>query len=244
MPINEPITMHVVPFSHPCMTARAGLQHKGLDFEEVMLLPGNQEGKLEGIYGEGKTTVPGIVVGDETVHSSVAILRYLDEKVPEKPLYPETIAGRVRDAEEWGDRELQDIARRLVFGVLHFSPGSMGTFAGAGELDAAGTDFAMKNLHLTWRYLGLNAVGLTEDLRNLPAVIEKIQGLADEGVIGSDEPTAADFQVGASCRVLTTIRDLDPVLDGSAAQRIAFRHFPDYPGEIPAGSFPATWISF
>ena len=244
MPITEPITMHVVPFSHPCMTARAGLQHKGLEFEEVMLLPGNQEGKLEAIYGEGKTTVPGILIGKQPIHSSVAILRYLDEEVPEKPLYPEPIADRVREAEEWGDTVVQDLTRRLSFGALHFRPGSMGTFAGAGELDAPGTDFAMKSLHLTWKYLKLSAVQLTGDLASMRATIERIEDYAREGVVDGKEPTAADFQIGASIRLLLTIGDLKPLLDGSAAKRIAMRYFPDYDGAIPAGAFPKSWLSF
>lgn len=243
MPINEPITLHVVPFSHPCMTARAGLEHKGLEYEEVMLLPGNQDGVLEGIYGEGNKTVPGIVVGEEPVHTSIGILRYLDAEIPENPLYPEAIASEVREAEEWGDAYLQDLARRLSFGALHFRPGSMGTFAGAGELDAAGTDYAVKNLHLTWRYMDLKASQLIEDLAEFGSTVRRIEDYAERGLIAGEEPTAADFQIAASARLLMTIGDLGPMLEGSAARRIATRYFPDYDGDIPAGAFPPNWIS-
>lgn len=243
MPINEPITLHVVPFSHPCMTARAGLEHKGLEYEEVMLLPGNQDGILEGIYGEGNTTVPGIVVGETPVHTSIGILRFLDSEIPENPLYPESIAAEVREAEEWGDAYFQDLARRLSFGALHFRPGSMGTFAGAGELDAGGTDFAVKNLRGIWRYMKLKPSTLIEDLAHIDETIERIEGYAQEGVIDGDEPTAADFQIAASARLLMTIGDLGPILEGSAARRIATRYFPEYDGDIPAGAFPPNWIS-
>lgn len=243
MPITEPIIMHVVPFSHPCMAARAGLQQKGLEFEEVMLLPGNQDGVLEGIYGEGNTTVPGIVVGEEPVHTSVAILRYLDEQIPENPFYPEAIAGDVREAEEWGDQVFQELGRRVPFGALHFRPGSMGSFAGAGELDAAGTDYAMKNIHMIWKYMGLTASQLIEDLAGMPANIQQIEEYADRGLIDGDEPTAADFQIAATARVLMIVGDCKPMFEGSAAERIAMRFFPDYDGEIPAGAFPPNWIS-
>ncbi|MBK8293363.1 MAG: glutathione S-transferase family protein [Solirubrobacterales bacterium] len=243
MPITEPVTMHVVPMSHPCMTARAGLEHKGIEFEEVMLLPGNQEGVLEGIYGDGNKTVPGIVVGEEPIHTSIGILRYIDDEVPENPLYPEAIANEVQEAEVWGDRYFQEVARRLPFGALHFRPGSMGTFAGAGELDAAGTDFAAKNLRGTWKYLRLKPSQLMEDLARIDETIDRIESYARDGILGGDEPTAADFQIASSARVLMTIGDLLPALDGSAAERIAMRYFPDYDGKIPAGAFPPNWIS-
>ena len=242
MPITEPITMHVVPMSHPCMTARAGLQHKGLEFEEVMLLPGNQDGVLEGIYGEGNTTVPGILVGEEPVHTSIGILRFIEEQVPENPLYPEAIASDVREAEVWGDEYFQDVARRLPFGALHFRPGSMGTFAGAGELDAAGTDFAAKNLRGIWRYMKLKPSHLMEDLARIDETIERIESYAREGIIDGETPTAADFQIAASARVLLTVGDLLPAFEGTAAERIARRFFPDYEGEIPAGAFPPAWV--
>jgi glutathione S-transferase len=242
MPITKPVTMHVVPMSHPCMTARAGLEHKGIEFEEVMLLPGNQDGVLEGIYGEGNTTVPGIVVGEEPVHTSVEILRFIDSEVPENPLYPDAIAREVQEAEVWGDRYFQDVARRLPFGALHFRPGSMGTFAGAGELDAAGTDFAAKNLRGVWKYMRLTPSQLMEDLARMDETLERIETYASAGIIDGDEPTAADLQIGSSARVLMTVGDLLPAFDGTAAERIAMRYFPDYDGAIPAGAFPPNWI--
>lgn len=243
MPITEPVTLHVVPLSHPCMTARAGLEHKGLEFEEIMLQSGNQDGVLEGIYGEGKTTVPGIVVGDEPVHTSVEILRFLEKEVPENPLYPEAIAAEVQEAEVWGDEYFQDVARRLPFGALHFRPGSMGTFAGAGELDAPGTDFAAKSLRGIWKYMRLTPSQLMEDLARIDETLERIEAYASAGIVDGDEPTAADFQIAASARVLLTVGDLLPALDGTAAERIALRCFPEYEGAIPSGAFPPNWIS-
>ncbi|MGK2932113.1 MAG: hypothetical protein ACSLFD_05010 [Solirubrobacterales bacterium] len=243
MPITESVTLHVVPMSHPCMTARAGLHHKGVEFEEVMLQSGNQDGILEGIYGEGNTTVPGIVVGEEPVHTSVEILRFLESEIPENPLYPEAIAAEVQEAEAWGDEYFQDVARRLPFGALHFRPGSMGTFAGSGELDAPGTDFAAKYLRGVWKYMRLKPSDLMEDLARMDETLQRIETYAKDGIVDGDDPTAADFQIGASARVLLTVGDLLPAFEGSAAERIARRLFPDYPGEIPAGAFPPGWIS-
>jgi len=239
---QKPVTLHVVPLSHPCMTVRYALEHKGLEYEEVVLPSGQHSGTVEEIYGEGHTTVPGIVIGGEPVHGSVTILEYLERAIPENPLYPEAIAAEVSEAERWGDEIFQELARRLPFGALHFRPGSMGTFAGAGELDAAGTDFAIKAVRGAWKYQGLSAVRLTEDLAELPDAIARVESYAEAGLIDGDEPTAADLQLASSARVLMTMGDLLPLLDGSAAERIAMRYFPDYEGQIPAGAFPPGWV--
>ncbi len=237
------IKLHVLPPSHPCMTAEAALRFKGIEFEKVSLIPGQQQEPMAAVYGEGNTTVPGMQLGDqETVHGSTAICARLEELKPEPSLYPEPIADQIRDAELWGDADLQDLGRRLPWGVLHFRPEAMGSFAGGDSLDPAGTDFALKLLRGTWKYHSISMAQLGEDLTRLPAMVAEVERLAREGIIGGDEPNAADLQIGATIRVLLTIRDLDPVLAGTAAAGIANRHFPDYPGEVPVGAFPAGWV--
>src|SRR4051794_24943218 len=91
---------------------------------------------MQRIYGEGKKTVPGLLVDDEPVHGSRAILARLDELAPEKPLYP---SDEVRVAEQWGDEVLQDLGRRLPRGSLQFRPEAMGSFAGAGSSTRPGS---------------------------------------------------------------------------------------------------------
>ena len=43
---------------------------------------------------------------------------------------------------------------------------------------------------------------LAEDLAGLPAKLDHVDALADDGVIGGEQPTAADLQIGATLRVL------------------------------------------
>jgi glutathione S-transferase len=236
------LTLHVLPPSHPCMTAEAALRRKGLEYERVALQAGQHVEEMQAIYGEGNTTVPGLLVGDEPGHGSVAILERLEELAPEPSLYPEPIADAVREAERWADAELQDLGRSLTWGAMHFRPEAMGTFGGGEPLDPAGTDFAIKVLRPTWKYHGLSAVRIAEHLAGLPAKLDHVDALAGEGVIGGDEPTAADLQIGATIRVLLTVGDLVPLLEGRAGERIARRFFPDYAGHIPAGAFPAGWV--
>ncbi len=224
------------------MTAAVAIEHKGLAYERVDLGAGGHNEEMQKMYGEGRKTVPGLMVDGEPVHGSRAILARLEELVPEPPLFPEPKAAEVREAERWGDEELQDLGRRLPFGALHFRPEAMGTFGGGEALDPAGTDFAMKYVHRTWRYHGITAERLAGDLAGLPEKIDRIDRLAEDGVLGGQEPTAADLQIGATVRVLLTVGDLRPLLEGRAGETIARRWFPDYPGEIPAGAFPRGWV--
>jgi glutathione S-transferase len=148
----------------------------------------------------------------------------------------------VREAEEWGDRELQDLGRRLPWGALHFRPEAMGTFAGGEPLDPPGTDFAMRYVRASWKYHGITAERLAGDLAGLPAKLDHVDALAAEGVVGGDEPTAADLQIAATLRVLLTVGDVERLMAGRPVERLARRWFPDYPGHVPAGAFPAGWL--
>ena len=237
------LTLHALPPSHPCMTADAALRLKGLEFERVDFQPGPHTEEMEAIYGEGHTTVPGMLIGDEPVHGSRAILERLEQIAPDPPLYPEAIADEVREAERWGDEELQDLGRRLPWAALYFRPEAMGTFGGAGTLDPAGTDFAIKFVRSTWKYHGITAERLADDLADLPAKLDHVDDLAGRGVIGGEEPNAADLQIGATLRVLLTVGDVAAAVEGRPGAELARRWFPDYAGGIPAGAFPAGWLS-
>jgi glutathione S-transferase len=240
--MTPPLTLHVLPFSHPCKTVEAALRLKGLEYERVELAPGAHTQEIEDRYGSGRTTVPGLLVGDEPVHGSRRILARLEQLAPEPPLYPDAIAEAVREAERWGDEELQDLGRRLSFGALHFRPEAMSTLAGAPPLDPAGTDFAIRYVRAGWKYHAITAQRLADDLAGLPAKLDHVDALAADGVIGDERPNAADLQIGATLRVLLVLGDLRPLIEGRACERIARRWFPDYPGDIPAGAFPAGWV--
>lgn len=238
--MSPTITLHAVPPSHPCMTVAAALELKGLAFERIDFPHTERLERMQEIYGEGSSTVPGALIDGEPVHGSRAILARLEQLAPEPTLFP---SEEVREAERWGDEQLQDLGRCLPWGAMHFRPESMGTFAapGAAPLDGPGTDFAIKFVRATWRYHRITAARLHDDLAGLPAKVEQIERLAESGVIGGEQPNAADLQIGATIRVLLPIADLRPLLQGTAGERIAMRWFPEYPGEVPAGAYPAGW---
>ena len=236
------LTLHVLPPSHPCMAVSAALQLKGLEYERVDLPAGGHVEQMAAIYGDGNTTVPGMVVGDEPVHGSSAIFARLEELEPEPSLFPEPITDDVREAERWGNEELQDLGRHLSWGAMHFRPEAMGTFGGGEPLDPPGTDFAMKYLRGAWKYHGLSAELIAADLAGLPAKLAHVDALAADGIIGGAQVNAADLQIASTLRVLLTIGDIEPLIAGRPGEEIARRLFPDYAGHVPAGAFPAGWV--
>ena len=240
--MSPSLTLHVLPPSHPSKAAEEAIKFKGLEYEKVVLNPGEHTAAMEEIYGEGNRTVPGLVVDGEPIHGSRAILAKLEEIKPDPPLFPDPIADRVREAERWGDDELQQLGRNLGWGALHFRPEALGTMAGGEALDPPGTDFAIKYVRASWKYHGITAAQLADDLAGLPAKLDHVDELAAEGIIGGETPTAADLQIGSTIRVLLILGDLRPLISGRPGEEIAMRWFPEYPGDVPAGAFPAGWV--
>ena len=240
MPGTPTLILHGVPPSHPCMTAEAAIRLKGLAYERVdFSMSGEHPERMQEIYGEGHSTVPGLLVDGQPVHGSRPILAKLEEIEPTPSLFP---SEEVREAERWGDEELQDLGRRLPWGALHFRPEALSTLAGGEPLDGPGTDYAIRFVRGAWRYHGISAERLANDLAGLPAKLSHIERLASEGVIGGEQPNAADLQIGATIRVLLPVADLKPLLSGSAAEELALRLFPRHHAEIPAGAYPQGWV--
>ncbi len=233
------LTLHALAPSHPCMTVAAALELKGLPFDRVDLTPGKHPEEMQELYGEGHSTVPGLMIDDEPVHGSRAILARLEEIEPEPVLYP---SEEVREAERWGDEELQDLGRRLPWGALHFRPELLPTIFGGQALDGPGTDWAIRAIKIGWKYHSITAARLHEDLAGLPGKLAHIERLAGEGVIGGEQANAADLQIGATLTVLLPLEDLRPLLEGSAAERVARLWFGALPGTIRAGTFPEGWV--
>jgi glutathione S-transferase len=67
------------------------LAHKGLEAGSVWIEP---EDRSEVRKVSGQTLVPVLVDGEEVVSDSTRILEYLEERYPQRPLYPEDTAPR------------------------------------------------------------------------------------------------------------------------------------------------------
>jgi hypothetical protein len=68
-----------------------------------------------------------------------------------------------------------------------------------------------------------------------------VDQLIAEGVLNGPELNAADFQIGASLRLLGSFEDIAPALDGRPAGELARRVLPQAPGHI-GPVYPAQWL--
>lgn len=233
------ITLHAVPYSHPCLAVSAALEQHAIEFERVDLVTGRQAAEIERIYGAGKKTVPGLLIDGDPVHGTAAIFARLDQITGGDSLYPPATADTLRETESGLAEDLQTAARVLVFGSLHFRPEALGTFPGTGPLDPAGTDFAIRMIRGAWKYIGIDAQRIAATMNALPTQLDEVDSLIAAGTVGSSKPNALDFQLGSTLHLLLQIGDVRSLIENRPAERLATTWFEPGMADIPAGALPA-----
>jgi glutathione S-transferase len=238
--------LYVLPGSHPCAAIEAALALKSIDYTRVDLLP--LVPVLAGPLLYGGTTVPGMRIGRERIVGSRPIMRRLDSLAPDPPLLPaagDADRERVLEAERWGDEVLQAVPRRLIYAAFLRVPGAMESYAGDAKLPLPRA-MLRPALPLTARLAaiknGVHEESATADLAALPGQLELVDGWIAERLLGGERPNAADLQIGSTIRLLLSIADVLPLLEGRPCERLA-GYFPPMTGEVPAGALPAEWLA-
>ena len=112
------VKLYVIPGSHPSKAAELMLEHKGIPFKRVDLVTSMHRPALKLLGFKGKT-VPAMKADGRKFQGTREISRALDEIKPEPKLIT---SDAVKEAERWGDEELQSIPRRLAWwALLHLS---------------------------------------------------------------------------------------------------------------------------
>lgn len=225
--------------SHPARAGIAMLRHKRVPHRVVWLMPGLHP-LLVRFAGFERHTVPALEIDGHKVQGSSEIARYLDTVVPDPPLFPADPAARakVEAAEQWGQRFLQPVPRRLFRYLLGTSAEArawMGT--DVMHIPAAGlVQWAfMPAIWALARNSHADEATVRETLRNLPGMLDRVDGLIAEGTIGGEQPNAADFQILAAIRVILEFEDLRDLVEGRSSAAPARRLFPTWIGPIPPG---------
>ena len=238
-----PAKLYSLPVSHPALAARCMLEHKGIEHRVVQLFPGFQP--VVRLLGFPRYTVPALVVGRRKVQGSREISRVLDEIKPDPPLFPREPGARraVEDAEEWGERVLQAVARRIVRWSLAHEYEVRRWLAEVSRIPA-GAAVARPPLQakLFARAAGATDEAVRADLAALPAHLDEVERLRAEGVIGGEAPNAADFQIASSLRSLGKIGDLTPYVGEHPAMRWAETVVHALPGPVPP-ALPREWLA-
>jgi glutathione S-transferase len=237
-----------IPGSHPVRTARLMLDHKGIPYKLVQV-PNVACRPVLRAMGFPQGTVPAIKLDGRKLQRTRDISRALDEIRPEPPLFPADAGERVRveEAERWGDEVFQPVPRRVTYSTpmrrgakpdlaSFFEGPLMGlppkvAVATAGPLLAAGA-----------RVNSAADDAVRADIAALPGMLDRVDSLIEDGVIGGAQPNAADFQIAPTVRLLLAFDDLRPAVEGRPAADFAMRVCPEYPGHVSA-LLPAEWLA-
>jgi glutathione S-transferase len=239
-------TLIGVPASHPTRAVELMLQRKGIAYERIDL-PNQLQKVVLPLLRYPRRTVPVLKLDDRRIQGSTAIARALDETVPDPPLFPRdrALRARVEEAETWADTVLQGAARRVVQWATKHDRASLVTFTEGARLRLpprlvrASLPLLGPAIMATVR---VNDGTARAELAALARHVERVDALLADGVVGGDEPNAADYQVATSVRLLLASDDLRPLLARRPAGRHATRLVPDYPGRVRP-VFPPDWLA-
>jgi glutathione S-transferase len=239
------IKLYVIPASHPSAAAELMLERKGLDYKRRDLVTAMHIPILKAMRFPGRT-VPAIKADGRRIQGTRDISRWLDEVKPEPPLFPADPGKRakVEEAERWGDAELQSVPRRLAWFAFGRDRSNVKPFLEGYKLGLPTSVAAATAAPIIWAEQKINkasADAVQADLRKLPALIDHVDQLVSDGVIGGDEPNAADYQIGTSIRLLLAFDQLRPLIEGRPAEKVARWIEPDLRGRVPA-ALPPEWV--
>jgi glutathione S-transferase len=237
--------LYIVYGSHPCAAVERALQLKGIPYRTVELPPFAHAGIQRVLFGQ--RTVPGIRLNGEKIVGSRRILRRLDEIAPEPALYPADAEARARveEAERWGDETFQPLGRRLVWPALKRRPDAAPSYSEGAKLKLPRSVTRASIPVVARAEIALHRASedaVRADLEALPGYLERIDGYIADGVIGGEQPNAADLQIATTLRLLMTLEDLRPLIEPRPAGELALRLFPSIAGSLPAGALPAEWM--
>lgn len=238
-------TLFVIPGSHPSMAARLMLERKGIEYRRVDLMPVISKAVVKAARFPS-ATVPALRLDGQRIQGSIRIARELDRLRPEPPLLPGDPQRRaaVEEAERWGDEVLQSMTRRILWNGIKRNHSSIGTYAEGAKLGvpiSIATKTAAPIIAGAVRFNKADDDSVRADLAALPGALDRIDDWIEEGVLGGEDVNAADLQIATSVRLLMTLEDVRPAIDGRPAGEHALRVVPEFPGHTPA-VFPAAWL--
>jgi glutathione S-transferase len=217
------------------VAAELMLQRKGVDYRRVDLVAGVHR-PLMRVLGFAGNTVPAVRFDDGVgIQGSRNLSRALDVLYPDRPLFPPERREEVEQAEHWGDLVLQEVPRRLAWWALRRRPEAVDTFlvdAKLGMPPQLVSPFTFPVIVLARQLNHADDKAINRDLAALPRLLDHVDALIGDGVIGGDEPNAADFQIAASVRLLMSFADLRPDIEARPAGEVAVRVVPRFPGNI------------
>jgi len=239
------VRLFTIPGSHPGTAVRLMLEQKGIEHQRTDLLP-----VLSWVVLRARrfpaVRVPAIKIDGRRVQGSREIARELERIKPQPPLFPADPQRRaaIEEVERFGDEDLQQAIRRVLLWALRQDTAPFASFAEGSRIGIP-VGLAVKTagpfVALDARSVGTTEATVREAISALPAMLQRIDDWIAEGVLGGEQPNAADFQIATCLRLAMSLDDLRPAIEHGPAGELALRVVPDYPGRIPR-VLPPAWL--
>lgn len=239
----DDVELFTFPGSNAGLGVELLLDHAGIEWRERRLRPGLHVLSLKA-RGFAAPTVPAALIDGRRVQGSRAIALAIAESVPEAGLLPAdpALRAQVLEAERDGEK-LQVAARRLVYVLAQDDPGVIR------PLVDANYGFLPRSLRpaVARGLIAAAAKGhrarrdrVEHELAKVQSLLARFDDLVEAGVLGTDTPNVADFQVAPNLALLAVPGNLGEVLRERPCWRIAERLVPHYPLDVSATA-PAEW---
>jgi glutathione S-transferase len=232
-------TLIGLPGSHPSLAAELMLRHKGIPYTRYDL-PNMSHRAILPLLGYRSTTAPVMRLDGRRVTKTRRITRALDALQPTPPL----VTGEAMErAEAWADDTLQETVRRLTrWGVVR-DPPAMASFLEGARPPVTALAPALPILRpVVGMQMRVPDATAQACAQALPAALDRVDALIADGVIGGEQPNAADFQVATSVRLAMCLDQLREGIAARPAGAHALRICPDYPGRVGA-VLPQEWLA-
>jgi glutathione S-transferase len=245
--------LYVIPGSHACRSAMLMLEHKQVPYRrvDVVTLSHPLVTRLRGFDAGGQTriagarrplplrmgdrfgTVPALACDDDRISTNRGIARFLDERQPERPLFPADPRQRsaVEEAERWANDTLQMAARRITLAWAVRDPSAASRAGADGRMG-----FLLYRRALARRLIipmigrlvfAADPAAERELLAELPAMLDRIDAWIADGVLGGAQLNAADFMVAPSLALILYRPDVLPLFEGRPALELVDRLLPE-----------------
>jgi glutathione S-transferase len=237
--------LYGLPGSHPTMAVAAMLERKGIEYRRIDLVPFLARGIVRRGMGMPQNTVPVFAVDGRRIQGSREIARELDRLRPEPPLFPADPERRraAEEAERWGE-ELQHPIRQISLWAMRANRAPIRSYMGRSVMGVPAALAARLAPPFIGRGVRVNEAtdeAVRANLAALDSMLDRVEEWIVAGILDGEELGAADFQIGASVRLLLTFQDLRPLIEDRPACRLARRAVPDYRGDAPP-VFPPAWL--
>jgi glutathione S-transferase len=225
--VSGQAVLYGIPGSHPAYTGQLMLEHKGIAFRRVNLVPGFHRVyvRARGFPGD---RVPAVKFPDGSrAQGTRPLARALDAIRPEPRLVPDD--PRVEEAERWGDDVLQQWARRMVIEAGIRDPDALYEHGSEGRLGPllCKRDRQRRVMaRLVKIAYGMTSEQFRDDRTRIAEMLDRVDALLAEGVLNGEQLNCADFQIATSLALVEYRLDVREQLHGRRAAELMERVLP------------------